>query len=165
MTGINIFILIVAIIGWATAIVITRQCYGWRKRYEVFKTSHYTELEMKDAKLAELENELKTHKDIGHVIKIEKVMLEPKEFECKFLMHERFINDKELCKKLIVSEAARYLAEEFKKDPYLYTVLTERSCSVLHIDTNEQKDFVKIKFRMLPYAEPASFNDIFKEED
>ena len=153
----NIFILIVAIIGWITAIAITCQCYQWRKRYEVFKSSKNVELEMKDAKLAELENELKTYKDMGRVIKIEKVFLEPKEFECKFLMHERFINDKELCKKLMVSEAARYLAEEFEKDPYLYTVFTERNYA-------ELRDFIKIKFRMLPYAEPASFNDIFEEE-
>ena len=90
----------------------------------------------------------------GRVIKLETVRLEPKEFECKFMLHDRFLDDKDLCKRVMVSEAARYLAEEFGRDPYLYTVFTERSYTVL-------QDFVKIKFRMLPYAEPASFNDIF----
>ena len=157
MENVNIFILIVAIIGWVTAIAITYQCYQWRNKHDEAISSWTIETRRKDEIIEKLENEIKAYENMERVIKIEKVFLEPKEFTCKFSMHERFLDDKDLCKRVMVSEAARYLAEEFKKDPYLYTILTERSYA-------ELRDFVKIRFRMLPYTEPASFEDIFWEE-
>lgn len=157
MTNIDIFILIVAIIGWSTAIAITRECYIWRKKYEVFKASYYTELEMKDANLAELENELKTYKDMERVIKVEKVIMQPRELECKFMLHERFVDDSELFKKVITSEVARYMAEELNKDPYL--------CKIYHDRNNYAwREDIKVRFRLLPYAEGVVWDDIFKEE-
>ena len=157
MTDVDIFILIVAIIGWATAIAITCQCYRWRKRYEVFRSSTYVELEVKDEKLESLENELKTYKDMERVVKIERVTIQPRELECKFAIHERFVDDTELFKKVITSEVARYMAEELSKDPYLCKVYFEQNPINFH-------EWVKVRFRMLPYAEGVVWEDIFKEE-
>ena len=157
MTDTDIFILIVAIIGWSSAIAITCQCYRWRKRYEGFRASHYVELEMKDAKLEKLENELKTYKDMERVIKIEKVVMQPREIECKFILHDRFIDDTELFKKVIISEAARYMAKELEKDPYLCKVFHEKNAFTT-------QEHIKVRFRLLPYAEGVVWDDILKEE-
>lgn len=145
--------------------------FGWKRKHdEVIKAwcteseskdemiiEKQEEIDSKDEQILKLEEEIKVMESWGHTVKIETVRIEPKEFECKFILHDRFLGDKDLCKRVMISELARYLAEEFEKDPYLYTVFTERSYTVL-------QDFIKIKFRMLPYAEPASFNDIFGEE-
>lgn len=156
MKGVGILIILLVALSVLLIIAIV-WLFGWRSKYNEAIKAWGDESESKDEQIFKLQEEIKLKESWGRTIKIETVRLEPKEFECKFLMHERYINDKELCKKLMVSEAARYLAEEFEKDPYLYTVFTERNYAVL-------QDFIKIKFRMLPYAEPASFNDIFKED-
>lgn len=157
MTDVDIFILIAGIIGWGTAIAITCQCYRWRKRYEVFKASHYTEIEMKDAKLEKLENELKIYKDNERVIKIEQVHAEPREYTCKFFVHERFIDDTETFKKICISELSRYMAEELEKDSMAYKVFFEKNAWT-------ESNAVKIKFRLLPYPEGMmSFEEIMDE--
>ena len=158
MDYVDAFILIVGMIGWGTSIMILRQSFYWKNKHDKAVSVWSTECSRKDKLIEKLENKLKTYKDMERVIKIEQVHVQPKEFECKFLMHERFLDDSDLCKRVMVSEAARYLAEEFEKDPYLYTISTEQN----YINFT---DFIKIRFRMLPYAEPASFNDIFKEEN
>jgi hypothetical protein len=73
------------------------------------------------------------------------------------MLHERFIDDTELFKKVITSEVARYMAEELTRDPYL--------CKVYH----DRKDYawredIKVRFRLLPSAEGVVWDDILEEE-
>jgi hypothetical protein len=101
--------------------------------------------------------ELKTYKDMERVIKIEKVVVQPRELECKFMLHERFVDDTESFKKIIVSETARYIAEEIERDPYL--------CKVFHsVNSFDCTENIMVHFRLLPYAEGVAWDDIFKEE-
>lgn len=109
------------------------------------------ELEEKNKKLEELES-------WGRVIKIEQVHLQPRELECKFMLHERFTDDTELFKKVMVSEVARYIAEEIERDPYL--------CKVFHsVNAFDCQESIMVHFRMVPYAEGVVWDDIFKEEE
>ena len=47
------------------------------------------------------------------------------------------------------------MAEELDKDPYLYKVYHDR---------NSYQEQIKVRFRMLPYAEGVVWEDILKEE-
>ena len=104
-----------------------------------------------------MQEELKTYKDMERVIKIERVVIEPKEIEFKFMLHERFVDDTELFKKVVTREVARYMGEELERDPYLCKLYFEQNPINFH-------EWVKIKFRMLPYPEGVVWDDIFKEE-
>ena len=110
----------------------------------------------KDKQILKLQEELKTYKDIERVIKVEKVVMQPREIECKFMLHERFVDDTELFKKVIVSEVARYMAEELNRDPYL--------CKVYHERNTYTQEYIKVRFRMLPYAEGVVWDDFFLKE-
>lgn len=157
MTDVDIFILIAGIIGWSTAIAITRQCYRWRKKYEVLKATHYTEIEMKDDTITQLKDKLSFYEDNERVIKIEQVHAEPREYTCKFFVHERFIDDTETFKKICISELSRYMAEELEKDSMAYKVFFEK-------DAWTESNAIKIKFRLLPYLEDMmSFEEIMDE--
>lgn len=156
MTNIDIFILIVAIIGWATAIAITCQCTRWHRKHDEAVAMWKLETRNKNEQILKLQEELKTYKDMERVIKVEKVIMQPREIECKFMLHERFVDDTELFKKVITSEVARYMAEELIKDPYL--------CKIYHEVNVYYQESIKVKFRMLPYAEGVVWDDIFKEE-
>ena len=157
MTTNEIFLLIILTIGWATAIVMEVQCNRWHNKHDEAVSMWTIESRRKDKQLEKLENELKTYKDMERVIKIEKVIMQPKELECKFMLHERFVDDTELFKKVITSEVARYMAEELEKDPYL--------CKIYH-DRNDYawREDIKVRFRLLPYAEGVVWEDILKEE-
>jgi hypothetical protein len=162
MTTDEIFLLIILTIGWATAIVIEIQCNRWHNKHDEAVSAWTIESRRKDKQIEKLENEIKTYKDMERVIKIERVAIQPRELECKFMLHERFVDDTELFKKVITSEVARFLAEELIKDPYL--------CKVYHdvsyiLRDNYHQENIKVRFRMLPYAEGVVWEDIFKEEE
>ena len=139
------------------------------KLYKKEKKKHQDAIDMwqleKNAKVKRieyLEQQLEEAKSWERVIKIEQVTLQPKEFECKFMLHERFVDDTELFKKVITSEVARYMAEEINKDP--------RLCNVYHdvtniLSNNDAQEHIKVRFRMLPYSEGVVWDDIFKEEE
>ncbi len=153
----EIWLMIILIIGWGTAIVIEIQCNRWHNKHDEAVSMWTIESRNKDKQILKLQEELKTYKGMERVIKVEKVIIQPRELECKFMLHERFIDDTELFKKVITSEVARYMAEELNKDPYL--------CKVYH-DRNiiQCQEYIKVRFRMLPYAEGVVWDDIFKEE-
>lgn len=157
MDYVDAFVLIVGMIGWGTAIMILRQSFYWHNKHDKAVSIWSTACSRKDKQLEKLENELKTYKDMERVVKIERVTIQPKELECKFMLHERFIDDTELFKRVIISEVARYMAEELEKDPYLCKVYFEQNPINFH-------EWVKVRFRMLPYAEGVVWDDIFKEE-
>ena len=153
----EIWLMIILIIGWATAIAIEVQCTRWHKKHDKAVDVWNTECNRKDKLIEKLQNELKTYKDMERVIKIEKVTIQPRELECKFMLHERFVDDTEGFKKIIVSETARYIAEEIERDPYL--------CKVFHsVNTFDCTENIMVHFRLLPYAEGVVWEDIFKEE-
>ena len=157
MTSNEIFLMIILIIGWATAIAIEFQCTRWHKKHDEAVEMWSIESRRKNEQLIKLQEELKTYKDMERVVKIERVTIQPRELECKFMLHERFVDDTELFKKVITSEVARYMAEELSKDPYLCKVYFEQNPINFH-------EWVKVRFRMLPYAEGVVWEDIFKEE-
>lgn len=99
-------------------------------------------------KIEELNNNLKS---TGRTIKVEKVMVQPRELECKFTMHDNFIKDLETFKKLLIGEVARYVAEELENDPHLYKLYFEKS--VYNFSEN-----IIAKLRLLPYPEEADWN-------
>lgn len=120
------------------------------KEKEAFETVK-AELDEKNKKLEELES-------WGRVIKIEQVHLQPRELECKFSMLPMFVEDTERFKKIIVAETARYIAEEIERDPFL--------CKVYHsVNTFDCQENIKVRFRMLPYAEGVVWEDLFKKEE
>lgn len=129
----------------------------WKRKHDEAIKAWCTESDSKDEQIIKLEEELKIYKDMGRVIKVEKVVMQPKEFEIKYALHGNFIDDSEMFKKVCLREVARYMAEELEKDPYLYTMCFEQSPIKFH-------EFVRIKFRLLPYSEGVTWNDIFKEE-
>lgn len=109
------------------------------------------ELDKKNKKLEELES-------WGRVIKIEQGHLQPRELECKFSMLPMFVDDTERFKKIIISETARYIAEEIERDPYL--------CKVYHsVNAFDCQENIMVHFRMLPYAEGVVWEDLFKKEE
>ena len=158
MEDVNVFILIVAIIGWITAIVITYQCYRWRKRHDEAVEMWEQESKIKTDKIVDLQAKLENDERYNRVIKIEQVQLQPRELECTFSTLPRFVDDTEMFKKIVISEAARYLAEELERDPYL--------CKMYHgYNAFDGSEKIKVRFRMLPYAEGVIWDDIFKEEE
>ena len=153
----EIWLMIILIIGWLTAIAIEVQCSRWHNKHDEAVSMWTIETRRKDEQIEKLENELKTHKDMQRVIKIEQVHLQPRELECKFMLHERFVDDTELFKKVIVSEVARYMAEEIERDPYL--------CKVFHsVNAFGCQENIRVRFRMLPYPEGVIWEDLFKKE-
>jgi hypothetical protein len=111
----------------------------------------------KDEQILKLQEKLRAYKDMERVIKVEKVVMQPKEIECKFMLHERFVDDTELFKKVIVSEIARYMAEELNRDPYLCKVYHERNSYAY------DQESIKVRFRMLPYAEGVVWDDVLND--
>ena len=104
-----------------------------------------------------LQNQLEEAKSWERVIKIEQVHAEPREYTCKFSVHERFIDDTEIFKKICISEVSRYMAEELEKDPMAYKVYFEKNAWT-------GSNAVKIMFRLLPYPEgTTSFEEIMDE--
>lgn len=131
---------------------------AWHDKYQQLLDTLTAKLTEKDKQIEKLENELKTYKDMERVIKIEQVHLQPRELECKFMLHERFVDDTERFKKIIISETARYIAEEIERDPYL--------CKVYHsVSPFDCQENIMVHFRMLPYAEGVVWEDLFKKEE
>lgn len=136
----------------------------WKRESNENLSLYLNEKAALDSVKAELDKknkQLEEAKSWERVIKIERVAIQPRELECKFMLHERFVDDTELFKKVITSEVARYLAEELIKDPYL--------CKVYHdvtniLSNNDAQEQIKVRFRLLPYAEGVVWDDIFKEE-
>lgn len=157
MTSNETYLMIILIIGWMTAIVIELQCNKWHNKHDDAVSAWTIESRNKDKQILKLQEELKNYKDMERVIKVERVTMQPRELECKFMLHERFIDDSDLFKKVITSEVARYMAEELNRDPHL--------CKIYH-DRNDYawREDIKVRFRMLPYAEGVVWDDIFKEE-
>ena len=123
----------------------------WKRKHDDAVESWGIESRQKDNHISSLQEELKCYKDMGRTIKVEKVMVQPKELECKFTMHESFIEDKETFKKIFTSEVARYVAEELENDPYLYKLYFEKS--VYNFSEN-----LIVKLRLLPYPEEANWS-------
>ena len=130
---------------------------AWHDKYQQLLDTLTAKLIEKDKQIEKLQNEIKTYKDMERVIKIEKVTMQPRELECKFMLHESFVDDTELFKKVITSEVARYMAEELEKDPHL--------CKVYHDRNAYAQESIKVRFRILPYAEGVVWEDLFKKED
>ena len=151
-------ILIILLVALSVLLIIAIVwLFGWRSKYNEAIKMWGIESKSKDEQIFKLQEELKTYKDMERVIRVEKVVTQPKEFEFKFVLHERFFDDTELFKKVVTREVARYMAEEFEKDPHLYMLYFEQSPIDFH-------DWVRIKFRLLPYPEGVVWDDIFKEE-
>lgn len=133
--------------------------------YKKEKKKHQDAIDMwqleKNAKVKRieyLEQQLEEAKSWQRVIKIEQIHLEPRELECTFAVMPHFVDDTETFKKIVISETARYLAEELERDPYL--------CKIYHsLNTFECSERIKVRFRMLPYPEGVIWNDIFKKEE
>ena len=155
MTTNEIFLLIILTIGWITAIVMELQSSKWHNKHDEAVSAWTIESRRKDKQIEKLENKLKTYKDMERVIKVEKVVVQPRELECKFMLHERFVDDTELFKKVITSEVARYMAEELEKDPHL--------CKIYHDRNSYYQESIKVQFRLLPYAEGVAWEDVCKE--
>lgn len=151
MTTNEIFLMIILIIGWMTAIAIELQCTRWHNKHDEAVSMWTIESRRKDKQIEKLENELKTYKDMERVIKVEQVVVQPRELECKFTMHESFIEDRATFKKIFISEVARYVAEELENDPHLYKLYFEKS--VYNFSEN-----IIAKLRLLPYPEEADWN-------
>ena len=149
--------MIILIIGWMTSIVFEIQCRKWKNKHDEAVVMCTIKSRRKDEQIEKLENELKTYKDREKVIKFERIIMQPKEYECRFAMTKRFIYDNEEFKKICLREVARYLAEELEKDGTTYKVFFKKAPLLDTVD-------VKIKFRLLPYPEEATWNDILKEE-
>lgn len=123
----------------------------WKAKHDDAVESWTIESRNKDKLILSLQEELKTYKDARRTIKVEKVVVQPREIECKFTMHESFIEDRETFKKIFASEVARYIAEELEDDPYLYKLYFEKS--VYNFSEN-----IIVKLRLLPYPEEANWN-------
>lgn len=133
--------------------------------YKIEKRKHQDAIDVwqleKNAKVKRieyLEQQLDEAKSWERVIKIEQVHLQPRELECKFSILPMFVEDTERFKKIIVAETARYIAEEIERDPYL--------CKIYHsVNTFDCQENIKVRFRMLPYAEGVVWDDLFKKEE
>ena len=123
----------------------------WKQKHNEAVDAWSIECDRKDKHISSLQEELKCYKDMGLTIKVEKVMVQPRELECKFTMHESFIEDRETFKKIFASEVARYVAEELENDPYLYKLYFEKS--VYNFSEN-----LIVKLRLLPYPEEANWS-------
>ena len=156
MNGIGILIILLVALSVLLIIAIV-WLFGWRSKYNEAIKSWGDESDSKDEQIFKLQEELKNYKDMERVIKVERVTIQPRELECKFMLHERFVDDTDLFKKVITSEVARYMAEELNKDPYLCKLYFEQNPINFH-------EWVKVRFRMLPYAEGVVWDDILKEE-
>lgn len=147
----EILMVILYIIELATIGIFYNLYKHWKTKHDKAVDVWSTECDRKDKLIEKLENEINTYKDMGRTIKVEKVMVQPKELECKFTMHESFIEDRETFKKIFVSEVARYVAEELENDPYLYKLYFEKS--VYNFSEN-----LIVKLRLLPYPEEANWS-------
>lgn len=151
MTSNEVYLTFILIIGWIVAIIFEIQSKKWHNKHDEAVSSWTIESRRKDEHITSLQEELKCYKDMGRTIKVEKVMVQPRELECKFVMHESFIEDRETFKKIFISEVARYVAEELENDPYLYKLYFEKS--VYNFSEN-----LIVKLRLLPYPEEANWN-------
>lgn len=159
MNSVDVFIILVI---YLVLLISTGVFYNL---YKIEKRKHQDAIDMwqleKNAKVKRieyLEQQLEEAKSRERVIKIEQVHLQPRELECKFSMLPMFVEDTERFKKIIISETARYIAEEIERDPYL--------CKVFHSVNNfDCQENIKVRFRMLPYTEGVVWEDLFKKEE
>ena len=150
----EIYLMIILIIGWVTAIVFEFRCNRWHRKHDDAVSMRAIESWRKDKQIEKLENEIKTYKDMERVVKIEKVVVEPKEYTCKFPVNSEYIDDTELFKKICLGEVSRYMAEEFEKNPYMYKLYFEKN-------PVQMTETITIRFRLLPYPEEAvQFNNL-----
>lgn len=153
----TILLFILFLVMCLVALYLYSSTRAWHDKYQRLSDTLTAKLAEKDKQIEKLENEIKTYKDMERVIKIEQVHLQPRELECKFSIHPRFVEDTERFKKILVAETARYIAEEIERDPYL--------CKIYHsINAFDCQEGIMVHFRMLPYAEGVVWEDIFKEE-
>lgn len=151
----EIFLMIILVIGWLTAVGLAFQSNRWHNKYDKAVDAwgaESDESDRKDKQIEALENELKTRKDMERVVKFERVITQPIELECKFQAQEELIDHTDLFKRLCVSEAARYLAEEIERQPMLYRLLFEKNPMTCC-------ENVRMRFRFLPYPEGLTFEE------
>lgn len=153
---------IIVLIFYIVILTVMMICYKlyrhWRKKHDDAVEMWKLETRNKNEQILKLQEELKTHKDMERVIKIEQVHLQPRELECKFSIHPRFVEDTERFKKILVAETARYIAEEIERDPFL--------CKVYHsVRPFDCQENIMVHFRLLPYAEGVVWDDLFKKEE
>lgn len=159
MNSVDVFIILVI---YLVLLISTGVFYNL---YKIEKRKHQDAIDMwqlekntKVKRIEYLEQQLEEAKSWERVIKIEQVHLQPRELECKFSMLPMFVEDTERFKKIIVAETARYIAEEIERDPFL--------CKVYHsVNTFDCQENIKVRFRMLPYAEGVVWDDLFKKEE
>lgn len=132
--------------------------WEWKRRHDEAVEMWEQENKIKTDKIVELQAKLENDERYNRVIKIGQIHLEPRELECTFAVMPHFVDDTETFKKIVISETARYLAEELEHDPFL--------CKVYHsVNTFDCQENIKVRFRMLPYPEGVLWNDIFKKEE
>lgn len=148
----EIWLMIILIIGWVTAIVIEVQCNKWHNKHDEAVSMWTIESRRKDKQILKLQEELKTYKNMERVVKFESVVSQPIELECKFQTTEELIDHTDLFKRLCVSEAARYLAEEIERQPTLYSLTFEKNPMTCC-------ENVRMRFRFLPYPEGLTFEE------
>lgn len=152
MTNREIFLMIILVIGWLTAVAIAFQCSRWKKKHKDAIESWGTESAEQYQQIESLQKELTLYKGMGRVIKIEKVIEKPHYLSCKFMIPTEAIEHTETLKRVCIVQASRYLAEELSENDNLYRLLFESD----GINCSEQ---VTMEFRLLPYPPGVSFED------
>lgn len=124
----------------------------WKKKHAEAIEAWSIESAKHDKQIESLQKELKCYKDMGRVIKIEKVIEQPHYLSCKFRIPSETIEHTDTLKRVCIAQASRYLAEELSENPELYRLLFEHDS----LDISEQ---VTMEFRLLPYPPGVSFED------
>ena len=132
--------------------------WEWKRRHDEAVEMWEQESKIKTDKIVDLQAKLENDERYDRVIKIEQVHLESRELECTFSVIPHFVDDTEMFKRIVISEVARYLAEELERDPYLCTICH----SYNSFDCSEK---IKVRFRMLPYPEGVIWDDLLKKEE
>ena len=152
-----IIFFVIAILLIATGVSIF-WAWEWKRRHDEAVEMWVQESKIKTDKIVDLQAKLENDERYNRVIKIEQVHLEPRELECTFAVLPMYVEDTETFKKIVISETARYLAEELERDPFL--------CKIYHsLNAFDCSEKIKVRFRMLPYPEGVVWDDLFKKEE
>ena len=149
------FLIVILLIATGVSIF---WAWEWKMRHDEAVEMWEQESKIKTDKIVDLQQKLENDERYNRVIKIEQIHLEPRELECTFAVMPHFVEDTETFKKIVISETARYLAEELERDPFL--------CKIYHsLNTFDCSEKIKVRFRMLPYPEGVIWDDLFKKEE
>lgn len=124
----------------------------WKRKYDKSLDLRISETNEYEKQIKSLQKEINWYKDMDRVIKIEKVIEQPRYLSCKFRIPSETIEHTDTLKRVCIAQASRYLAEELSEDPELYRLLFESD----GLNLSEQ---VTMEFRLLPYPPGVSFED------